>query len=133
MGPVCGLNAAMIAERGQLGYARGTARGASARGQGGGDSTDEQVKTSFEGAFGVLRGDDTRAAKGGQAHVTQSHSEIVDPTLTYRDLSSQGSILKPPSGWSYSWKRLTSTLELNSNGLAYVVNDNLGDSYQQTS
>jgi hypothetical protein len=38
-----------------------------------------------------------------------------------------------PSGWSYSWKKLRSTLELNSNGLAYVVNDNLGDSCQRMS
>jgi hypothetical protein len=30
-------------------------------------------------------------------------------------------------------KTLTSTLELNSNGLAYVVNDNLGDSCQRKS
>jgi hypothetical protein len=32
-----------------------------------------------------------------------------------------------------SSKTLTSTLELNSNGLAYVVNDNLGDSCQRMS
>jgi hypothetical protein len=33
-------------------------------------------------------------------------------------------------GWSCSSKKLTSILKLNNNGLAYVVNDNLGDSYQ---
>lgn len=41
--------------------------------------------------------------------------------------------MKLPTGWSYSTKTLTSTLELNSNGLAYVVNDNLDDSYQRMS
>jgi hypothetical protein len=35
--------------------------------------------------------------------------------------------------WSYSAKTLTNTLELNSDGLAYVVNDNLGDSCQRMS
>ena len=33
-------------------------------------------------------------------------------------------------GWSCSSKKLTSTLKLNNDGLAYVVNDNLGDSCQ---
>jgi hypothetical protein len=42
-----------------------------------------------------------------------------------------GSVLKLPPGWSYSTKTLTTTLKLNSNGLAYVVNDKLGDSYQR--
>jgi hypothetical protein len=69
----------------------------------------------------------------GHVYVMQSYSQIVDPTLTYRDLPSLGKILKLPAGWSYSPKNLTSTLELNSNGLAYVVNDNLGDSYQRMS
>jgi hypothetical protein len=63
----------------------------------------------------------------------QSYSQIVDPTLTYRDLPRLGDILKLPPGWSYSSKTLTQTLQLNSNGLAYVVNDNLGDSYQRIS
>jgi hypothetical protein len=91
------------------------------RGQDGGDSSDEQVETSFEGAFGVLRGDDTRAAVGGQVHVMPSLPDCGPDADLPGDLSSLGSILKPTSGWSYSWKRLTSTLELNSNGLAYVV------------
>ena len=55
----------------------------------------------------------------------QSYSQIVDPRLTYRDLPRLGCVLKLPAGWSYSTKKLTHTLMLNSNGLAYVVNDNL--------
>ena len=72
-------------------------------------------------------------APDGHVYVMQSYSQIVDPTLAYRDLPGLGSILKLPAAWSYSSKTLTSTLELNSNGLAYVVNDNLGDSYQRLS
>ena len=72
-------------------------------------------------------------APDGHVYVMQSYSQIVDPRLTYRDLPRLGCVLKLPAGWSYSTKKLTTTLELNSNGLAYVVNDNLGDSYQRMS
>jgi hypothetical protein len=61
----------------------------------------------------------------------QSYSQIVDKKLNYQDLPRLAGLLKLPSGWSYSWPKLTHTLKLNSNGLAYVVNDNLFDSYQQ--
>jgi hypothetical protein len=72
-------------------------------------------------------------APDGHVYVMQSYSQIVDSRLTYRDLPRLGCVLKLPAGWSYSTKTLTNTLELNSNGLAYVVNDNLGDSYQRMS
>lgn len=72
-------------------------------------------------------------APDGHVYVMQSYSQIVDPRLTYRDLPRLGCVLKLPAGWSYSTKKLTHTLMLNSNGLAYVVNDNLGDSYQRMS
>jgi hypothetical protein len=72
-------------------------------------------------------------APDGHVYVMQSYSQIVDPTLAYRDLPGLGNVLKLPAGWSYTSKTLTQTLQLNSNGLAYVVNDNLGDSYQRMS
>jgi hypothetical protein len=72
-------------------------------------------------------------APDGHVYVMQSYSQIVDPRLTYRDLPRLGCVLKLPAGWSYSTKTLTHTLKLNSNGLAYVVNDNLGNSYQRMS
>ena len=67
----------------------------------------------------------------GHVYVMQSYSKIVDQKLNYRDLPRLAALLKLPAGWSYSWHKLTHTLKLNSNGLAYVVNDNLFDSYQQ--
>ena len=70
-------------------------------------------------------------APDGHVYVMQSYSQIVDPRLTYRDLPRLGCVLKLPPGWSYTSKRLTHTLNLTSNGLAYVVNDNLFDSYQR--
>ena len=41
--------------------------------------------------------------------------------------------MKLPPGWSYTSKKLTRTLHLNSNGLAYIVNDDLFDTYQRMS
>jgi hypothetical protein len=70
-------------------------------------------------------------APDGHVYVMQSYSKIVDPKLNYRDLPRLAALLKLPTGWSYSWHKLTHTLKLNSNGLAYVVNDDLFDSYQQ--
>ena len=69
----------------------------------------------------------------GHVYVMQSYSQLVDKTLNYRDLPGLARLLTLPPGWSYSWKKLTHTLNLNSNGLAYVVNDNLFDSYQRMS
>lgn len=70
-------------------------------------------------------------APDGHVYVMQSYSKIVDKKLNYRDLPRLAGLLKLPSGWSYSWHKLTHTMKLNSNGLASVVNDNLFDSYQQ--
>ncbi|MBV9092549.1 MAG: hypothetical protein JO132_01530 [Streptosporangiaceae bacterium] len=69
----------------------------------------------------------------GHVYVMQSYAQLVDKNLKYRDLPGLASLLTLPPGWSYSWQKLTHTLNLNSNGLAYVVNDNLFDSYQRIS
>jgi hypothetical protein len=70
-------------------------------------------------------------APNGDVYVMQSYAQIVDPSLTYAQLPSLGGKLSLPAGWSYSTQTLTTTLQLASNGLAYVVNDNLADSYQR--
>jgi hypothetical protein len=72
-------------------------------------------------------------APDGHVYAMQSYSQIVDKKLNYRDLPRLAALLKLPPGWSYSSRKLTHTLKLNSNGLAYVVNDNLYDSYQRMS
>ena len=72
-------------------------------------------------------------APNGDVYVMQSYSQIVDKTLTYNQLPSLASKLQLPSGWSYSTKTLQQELRLDttSTGVAYVVNDNLADSYQR--
>jgi len=72
-------------------------------------------------------------APEGHVYVMQSYSQLVDKKLHYRDLPRLACLLKLPAGWSYTWKQLTRTLQLNSNGLAYIVNDNLFDTYQRIS
>jgi len=72
-------------------------------------------------------------APNGDVYVMQSYAQIVDKTLTYKQLPSLASKLQLPSGWSYSTKTLQQELRLDttSTGVAYVVNDNLADSYQR--
>ena len=66
----------------------------------------------------------------GNQYVMQSYAQIADPTLMYKDLFNLASELHLPDGWTYSTQTLTQDLELNSNGLATVINDDLGNSYQ---
>ena len=70
-------------------------------------------------------------APDGHVYVMQSYSQIVDKKLQYQDLPWLAGLLNLPPGWSFTAKRLTRTLQLNSNGLAYIVNDDLFDTYQQ--
>ena len=70
-------------------------------------------------------------APNGDVYVMQSYAQIADTTLTIKQLPQLGKKLTLPSGWSYKTVTATQNLELNSNGLATVVNDNLYDSYQK--
>jgi hypothetical protein len=67
---------------------------------------------------------------GGNEYVMQSYAQIVDPTLSYKDLPNLASQLSLPPGWQYSTRTLSQDLQMNSNGLATVVNDDLANSYQ---
>jgi hypothetical protein len=67
----------------------------------------------------------------GDVYIMQSYAQIADPTLTYEQLPDLASRLSLPPGWSYATQTLTEDLNLASNGLAYVVNDNLYNSYQR--
>jgi hypothetical protein len=67
----------------------------------------------------------------GNVYVMQSYAQLADRTLTIEQLPNLSSKLKLPQGWSYKTETLSSELDLNSNGLATVVNDDLYDSYQK--
>lgn len=66
----------------------------------------------------------------GAEYVMQSYAQIVDRTLTYEQLPNLKARLTLPAGWDYSTRTLTQDLLMNSNGLAFVVNDDLANSYQ---
>lgn len=67
----------------------------------------------------------------GNVYVMQSYAQIADRTLTIAQLPDLASKLALPPGWSYRSETPSSELDLNSDGLATVVNDNLYNSYQQ--
>jgi len=64
-------------------------------------------------------------------YVMQSYSQIVDPNLSQDQLASLGNRLKLPKGWKYQVHYPDSDLEMKSGGKAYVVQDDLKDTYQR--
>jgi hypothetical protein len=61
----------------------------------------------------------------------QSYSQIINPTLSMKDLPILDQQLKLPTGWSYKSRVLDQDLSLVANGIAYVLQDNLMNSYQR--
>jgi hypothetical protein len=67
----------------------------------------------------------------GNIYVMQSYSQIVDPNLQMSDLIDLGSRLKLPKGWKYQTRIITEQLNLKAEGIAYVISDDLLNSYQR--
>ena len=67
----------------------------------------------------------------GNVYVMQSYAQIVAKTLTYKQLPSLASKLSLPTGWKYSSETPQADFKLVATGIAYVVNDNLANSYQR--
>lgn len=67
----------------------------------------------------------------GEVYMMQSYARIADPSLTIADLETLGARLELPAGWTYQARVLTEDVELKADGLAYVINDNLYNSYQR--
>ena len=64
-------------------------------------------------------------------YVMQSYSKIVDPSLSQDQLANLGSRLRLAKGWKYQVRNLDSNLEMKTGGKAYVVQDDLKDTYQR--
>ncbi len=69
----------------------------------------------------------------GEVYIMQSYAQIVDPTLDYSDLATLGARLSLPEGWSFSTRVLDEEIRLDSGGLAFVIQDDLLNSYQRRS
>lgn len=67
----------------------------------------------------------------GDVYVMQSYSQIVNPTLSMKDLPVLTEQLTLPAGWVYRSRVLDQDLSLVANGIAYVLQDNLSNSYQR--
>lgn len=67
----------------------------------------------------------------GDVYRMQSYTHIVDPTLTIEDLETLGERLELPEGWSYQTRVLSEDSQLVADGLAFVLNDDLMNSYQK--
>lgn len=67
----------------------------------------------------------------GEVYVMQSYAQIVNPKLSMQDLPNLGQQLKLPAGWTYKSRLLDQDLSLLVNGIAYVLQDNLANSYQR--
>ena len=67
----------------------------------------------------------------GEVYRMQSYSHIVDDTLTIDDLETLGDRLELPEGWSYEARVLSEDSALIADGLAFVLNDDLMNSYQK--
>jgi hypothetical protein len=67
----------------------------------------------------------------GTTYVMESYSQEIDPTLSWEQLDALGDKLTLPQGWSYSSRPLTTDLVLGNGGTAYLVQDNLDNTYQK--
>jgi hypothetical protein len=67
----------------------------------------------------------------GDVYMMQSYAQIADPNLSLDDLSRLGERLKLPAGWKYQTRKLDSDYALIAEGVAYVVQDDLYNSYQR--
>jgi hypothetical protein len=71
------------------------------------------------------------ATDDGKTYVMQSYSQIDDPNLTIEDLPTIGSRLELPDGWKYRARTIEEDLDLTASGIAYLIQDSLGNSYQR--
>jgi hypothetical protein len=67
----------------------------------------------------------------GNVYIMQSYAQIADRTLTIEQLPDLAGKLELPPGWGYQTETPSSELDLASNGIATVVNDDLYNSYQR--
>lgn len=67
----------------------------------------------------------------GEVYRMQSYTQMKDSALTIEQLENLGDRLDLPEGWSYKAKILKQNSAMAANGIAYVINDELGNSYQK--
>ena len=66
-----------------------------------------------------------------EVYTMQSASREIDPNLKIEDLDTLSSRLKLPKGWTYRVRTLNEDVTFNIDGAAYVIQDELRNSYQK--
>jgi hypothetical protein len=67
----------------------------------------------------------------GNIYVMQTFAEIVDKDLAMDDLAGLGTRLKLPRGWTYATRVLDAEMQLTAKGEAFLIQDELQNSYQR--
>ena len=67
----------------------------------------------------------------GNVYTMQSYALFDDPDLRYDTLPVLGEKLKLPDGWTYNTRMLDAPFDNVADGTAYVVQDDLGNSYMR--
>lgn len=66
----------------------------------------------------------------GKVYIMQSFSQIIDEDLSYDDLETLGERLEVPEGWRYRTRILDADLDVQADGTATVLQDELQNTYQ---
>lgn len=67
----------------------------------------------------------------GVTYVMQSYPQQKDPNFTVADLAKIGNRLSLPAGWHFHTRILDQDFAMKATGKAYVIRDNLQNSYQK--
>jgi hypothetical protein len=104
------------------------------KGRGGQEPYSENtVKRTRAASFIYLAGNEVYelTSPEGDVYRMQSYSQVVDPSLAIDDLKSLGDRLELPEGWTFQARVLTEDSELMAEEEAYVVTDDLKNTYQR--
>ncbi len=94
--------------------------------------TESTVKRTTEYVYRAGRPVYELISPKGVVYVMQTYALIVDPNLTEAQLPALGQKLKLPAGWKYRTRKLDADLTLQVKGTAYVLQDDLENSYQRS-
>lgn len=70
-------------------------------------------------------------APNGDVYRMQSYAQIVDSDLALAELETLGERLDLPEGWQFQARTLDEPVEMVADGVAYVIQDELENSYQK--
>ncbi|MEO0875336.1 MAG: hypothetical protein AAFY48_12090, partial [Bacteroidota bacterium] len=67
----------------------------------------------------------------GEEYIMQSYSRLIDQDQSIDDLATLGDRLNLPTGWSFQTEILQEDFQVITEGLAFVITDDLDNAYQK--